>query len=361
MIRLKTILLFFLMTFVVTSYSQELTWKLGYNYFFDNAEYVLSTYTQDQTLHGMNLMPQVGLKLDEGQTIYTGVNLLKIAGSLSFTNGEDFIAYYQYQSPTVKFRAGAFPKEEMLDNYSTFFFKDSINYFRPIMQGLFLKVNNSKNDYFNIWLDWTGHSSKDIRESFFVGASGLKKWGILFGEMQSYLFHYANTTPTTESFNVSEQFQMHLLTGLSFSNQIGLDTLQLAVGGLVGLERDRGVSNDFEKPIGITMRFNIEYNGLGTDNNAYFGQHRMSFYDKHGSDLYWGTPFLRGSTYIESKWYARLIRSKRVNANIGLNLHLTEKQLLYQQTITLSININKQDVSKQNTNNIFPLMKFFSK
>ena len=359
--RLKLLSLLIALASAYTCYSQEFTWKLGYNYFFDNAEYGSSSYSQSQTLHGMNLMPEIGLKLDSRQTIYTGVNLLKIVGSPSFTNGQDFLAYYQYKTPSVKFRAGSFPKEDMFDKYSEFLFKDSIRYFRPVMQGLYLKINNRHNDFLNVWLDWTGYGSKDIRESFFVGASGLKRHGVLFGEMQSYLFHYANTTPTNESFNVCEQFQMQLSVGASYSNMTGLDTLQFAIGGLIGLERDRGVKKDFDKPIGLTMRFNVEYNGLGTDNMAYFGNPRMSFYDKLGSNLYWGTPFLRDKSYIESKWYARLIKSDRVNAKIGLNMHLTERQLFFQQTITLSVNINKQRDSKQHTNNMFPLMNFFPK
>lgn len=359
--KFKTLSILILITSTITCYSQALTWKVGYNYFFDNAEYGLSSYNVDQTMHGMNLISEIGLKLDDRQTLFTGISLLKITGNPYFTNGEDFLVYYQYKSSTVKFRAGAFPKEDMLDNYSTFFFKDSIRYFRPVMQGVYLRLNNSYNDFFNIWLDWTGHGSENIRESFFVGASGLKKYGVLFGEMQSYLFHYANTTPTTESFNVSEQFQLHLSAGATYSNQKGLDTLQFAVGGLIGLERDRGVSSNFDKPIGLTMRLNVEYNGLGTDNIAYFGKNRMLFYNNHSSDLYWGTPFLRGKSYIESKWYARLIRSDRVNGKIGLNLHLSEKHLFFQQTITLSVNINKQRDFKQHSNNMFPLMKLFSK
>ena len=109
------------------------------------------------------------------------------------------------------------------------------------------------------------------------------------------------------------------------------------------------------------MRFNVEYNGLGTDNIAYFGNQRMSFYDRNGDSLYWGTPFLRGKSYVESKWYARIIRSDRVNGKLGINMHLSEGQLLFQQTITLSVNINKQRDTKQHTKNMFPLMNFFTK
>ena len=361
MSKFKTFFFLFLLTSTIACFGQELTWKLGYNYFFDNDEYSGSTYSLDQTMHGMNLRPELGLRLDDRQTVYTGVNVLKKAGSPSFLDGEDFMAYYQYKTSKVMFRAGAFPKEDMLDNYSTLLFKDSVRYFKPIMHGVFVKVANDNNDFFNIWLDWTGYGSESIRESFFIGASGLKKKNIFFAEMQSYLFHYANTTPSTESFSVSEQFQANLSLGLSHSNQTGLDTLMFSVGTLLGLERVRGLSKDFDKPIGLTMRLNAEYNGLGTDNIAYFGDKRMAFYSKHGDNLYWGSPFLQGNSYIKSKWYAKLIRSARANAEIGVNLHFTEKKILFQQTITLSININKHGESDKHSGNTFPLMKFFSK
>ena len=143
MSKLKTFsLLLLLSASVYSSFSQELTWKLGYNYFFDNAEYSVSTYAVDQTMHGMNLMPELGLKLDDRQTVYAGVSLLKKAGSPSFTDGEDFMAYYQYKTPKVLIRAGAFPREDMLDNYSILLLKDSIRYFRPIMHGLFVNLKN---------------------------------------------------------------------------------------------------------------------------------------------------------------------------------------------------------------------------
>lgn len=359
MSKLKIFLLLSILTFASFGFSQELTWKLGYNYFFDNGEHAQSTYAVDQTMHGMNLMPEIGLKLDKTQTIFTGVNLLKIAGSPSFTDGEDFMAYYQYKTPKVIFRAGAFPKEDLLDNYSTLFFKDSIRYFKPIMHGVFFKVNNDNNDFFNVWMDWTGYGSESIRESFFIGTSALKTRGVLFGELQSYLYHYANTTPSTESINVSEMFQSHVSLGVSFSNTRGLDTLLLAVGGLFALERNRGVSDDFDKPFGLTARFSAEYNGVGTDNLAYFGNKRMIHYNKDGDHLYWGTPFLRGKSYLESKWYVTLIRSARTNAKVGVNMHVTEKQVMFQQTITLSVNINKQRKRYQQSENIFPLSKFF--
>lgn len=360
MSKLKNLLLLVLLSASVFScFSQELTWKLGYNYFFDNAEYSMSTYSTDQTMHGMNLTPELGLRLDDRQTVYAGVNLLKIAGSPSFTDAEDFLAYYQYKVPKVMFRAGAFPREDLLDNYSTLLFKDSIRYFRPVMHGVFVKVNNDNNDFFNVWLDWTGYGSESMRESFFVGVSGLKRKNVFFAEMQSYLYHYANTTPTTESLHVSEQFQMNLSLGASHSNQIGLDTLMFSIGGLLGLERDRAESSSFTKPIGLTIRFNAEYKGLGTDNTAYFGDKRMSFYNNHGDNLYWGTPFLQGSSYIQSKWYVQLIRSPRANAQVGINMHITEKELMFQQTITLSININKHGEKQRQSESIFPLMRLF--
>ena len=181
---------------------------------------------------------------------------------------------------------------------------------------------------------WIGRAMAQKHQRSFYRSFRPEKKRVLFGEMQSYLFHFANTTPSTESFNVSEQFQMHLSAGASYSNDTGLDTLQFAVGGLIGLERDRGVDKGFDKPIGITMRFNIEYNGL-VQITLLTLVISVCLYDRHGDDLYWD-PFFARQILRESKWYAQLIKSDRVNANIGLNMHMSENNYFFSKPLRLA-------------------------
>ena len=80
--------------------------------FFDNQEYARSTFAPAQTMKGMWLSP-VGDRLGIGSLVqrpYAGAYLLSIPGSKETIDKLQALLYYQYDSPKVLFRAGAFPR-----------------------------------------------------------------------------------------------------------------------------------------------------------------------------------------------------------------------------------------------------------
>lgn len=314
--------------------AQTFQWKAGLNYFFDNTEYAKSTLTKDKTMAGVHFSPEIGVKWDSLHTIFVGTDLLKISGSRNIIDIAQPIAYYRFQNPKVSFYAGAFPRSELLSNYSDLFFQDSINYYRPTLQGFFWQAGK-KNSYFNLWLDWTGHETATNRETFFIGASAYKKSGLFFADFQSYLFHFANTHPRTPSFNVSDNMLAQFSVGANYSNLSGLDTLLFSVGVLAGYERDRGVANGIHTPIGAVVRLNAEYYGFGTQNTLYAGNPRNIFYSNYNNDMYWNNPFLRSGFYLQSKWYLNVIRSQFVNGKLSMNLHFSEGKVMFEQTFTV--------------------------
>lgn len=84
----------------------------------------------------------------------------------------------------------------------------------------------------------------------------------------------------------------------------------------------------------------------------------MRFYTAEGSDLYWGTPFLQGRSYLQSKWYIRLLESDRVNARLNCNLHFSEGEVLFQQTLSVALSID--NFSKPGTKKpLYPWKRFF--
>lgn len=314
--------------------AQEFQWKAGLNYFFDNTEYAKSTLTKDQTMAGVHFSPEIGVKWDSLHTIFVGTDLLKISGSQNIIDIAQPIAYYRYQHPKASFYAGVFPRSELLSNYSDLFFQDSINYYRPTLQGFFWQAGK-KSSFFNLWLDWTGHETATNRETFFIGASAYKKSGLFFADFQSYLFHFANTHPRTPSFNVSDNMLAQFSVGANYSNQSGLDTLLFSVGVLAGYERDRGLADGTHTPIGAVVRLNAEYYGFGTQNTLYAGNPRNIFYSNHGTGMYWNNPFLRSGFYLQSKWYLNVIRSQFVNGKLSMNLHFSEGKVMFEQTFTV--------------------------
>ncbi len=338
---------FFILIFIIFHFSisaQSFQWNAGLNYFFDNTEFTKSSIAKDQTMTGVHFTPELGLAFDSVHSFFAGADLLKTAGSQNVIDIIQPIAYYKYQTPSVSFYAGAFPRSELLSNYSDLFFQDSVNYYRPTLTGIFWQVGR-KNSFFNLWLDWTAHQTSAVRETFFAGASAHQKSGMLFLDFQSYLFHFADTRPMNPTYSVCDNLLAHLSVGIDYSNQAGIDTLLFAAGVLAGGERDRSLINGSYFPIGAVIRLNAEYKGFGTQNMLYFGNARDVFYTKYNNELYWNNPFLQSGFYLQSKWYLDVIRSQSVIGKLCMNLHFSEGKTMFEQVFTLKAILNSSTKS----------------
>lgn len=317
--------------------AQEYRWKAGFEYFFDNTEYSGSSFVGSQTMNGIWFNPIGSVKWDSVHALYGGVNLLKIPGMKKAIDKVDVTLYYQYQTPKILFRAGVFPRKDVLSNYNTFFFKDSVNHFLPLIEGVFFRIGSGDN-FFDAWMDWTGYATPTTRENFFIGFSGKAAHELFFADFQSYMFHYANTRPSTPDWGVSENMQLQASVGLQYDNPGKVEGM-VSAGILVGYERNRHVEGTLFKPVGFTARLNAEYHGIGTQNTFYVGDPRMRLFETFGGDLYWGTPFLRGKSYAESEWYIRFPKTRRTKAQLNLNLHFSEGNLFFQQMLNVSVDI----------------------
>ncbi len=337
-------------------FAQEYLWKADFDYFFDNTEYSKSSFFDSETMQGIWLKPLAGITWDDHKhAVFGGVNLLKLPGTDEVLDKVDVTMYYQYKTPKVLFKAGAFPRNEVLGNYNNFFFKDSVNNYLPLMRGIFWQIGDERS-FFNLWLDWTSYATATTREKFFFGFSGKATKGLAFADFQSYVYHNANTRPRTEGEGVHENIQLQSTLGLQYANENSFEGL-VAAGVLMGYERDR-FTDELHKPVGFVARADAEYWGIGTKNTLYIGDPRMRFFERYGGDLYWGTQFLRGKSYLESEWYVRLIESERVKARFNLNMHFSEGNLLFQQMFTVSATIgNFTNPVRKNTN--YPWKRIF--
>lgn len=335
--------------------AQEYRWGVEMDYFFDNREYKKSSFTDAQTLQGIWLKSQGKVTWDTVHSLIVGVNVLKMPGVKKVVDKAELTVYYQYRTDQRLFRIGAFPRSETLPNYSDFFFRDSVKYFMPLMQGVFWQVGKG-DTFFNAWMDWTGYGTARTRESFFLGLSGKASKGIFFADFQSSLFHLAGTYPGNGLYGVSEQIQGMASAGVDYVSGNSFRGI-VSAGLFAGRERDRKAGVSY-RPVGFTARANAEYLGIGTENTFYAGDPRMRFYDQYGSTLYWGTPFLRGRSYLQSKWYLRLLESGWVRLRLNGNLHFSEGEVLFQQTLSLWVAINNS--SPQGSRRVhYPWRHFF--
>ena len=333
----------------ISTSAQELQWNLNLNYFFDNTEFARSALSNDQTMTGVHFSPELGMKWDENNSIYGGVDLLKKSASKTFADNVKFIAYYQFRNENTLFKAGAFQRGDLLSDYSTAFFQDSIGFYRPIMEGLFLKKGN-ETGYFKLWMDWTGLQTNTDRETFYLGASAYKQIrGPFFADFQSYMFHFAGMNPYNPDITVCDNLLAQLSVGVKYSNIWVLNNLMASAGVLSGFERDRYDMNNYGTPTGAIFRINADYKGIGTENNLYFGQPHMVLYRRYKNELYWGNPFYRDNYYIESKIFWNLIDTRTVKGQLAAKLHVTEGKLLFEQLFTLRASIGSDQPKPRKT------------
>lgn len=352
----KHYLLILVLSLFTPTVAQEYGWSVGLDYFFDNTEYSKSSFLDSESMNGVWLNPMGRIIWNDNHSVNAGVNLLKIPGTGEVTNKVKTAIYYQYETPNVIFRAGSFPKNELLGNYNNFFFKDSVNNFIPMMEGVFFQIGNDGN-FINGWFDRTGNATTKTREHFFVGLSGKASRGILFADFQSYMFHLANTKPAKPDEGVSENMQLQATLGIEYNNRNKFKGL-LAAGTLVGYERDRRFEDELYKPVGFVARADAELWGIGTKNLMYLGDPRMRLANTFGGDLYWGTQFLQAKSYIKSEWFIRLIESKTVRVKFNCNIHFSEGKALMQQMLTVSASIDNLSI-KKNKKITYPWMSLF--
>jgi hypothetical protein len=352
----KIFYIFILLTLSASLQAQEYKWRVGLDYFFDNHEFAPSSHALKQTMSGTRLNTLGGISWDDEHTIFGGVNLLKITDMQTGIDKIDVTLFYQYEIPKAFFRAGAFPRKEVLGNYSDFFFRDSVNHFVPQMQGIFFQIGRG-NHFFNAWLDWTGMPTAEKRESFHFGFSGKVSSRMFFADFQSYVNHLSNTT-ADDFYGVSEQMQLLASVGAQHETKNGFSGLASA-GVLAGIEHIRK-QKLIHKPVGFAARANAEYWGIGTKNTFYLGQSRMEFYPAEGHELYWQTPFLRENSYVQSIWYIRLLETPFAHVRFDYNLHFSERKMMHQQMLTVSANIgNSASLTDRNRKNAFPLTRLF--
>ena len=136
---------------------------MGLDYFFITRN-IKSSFIDSGNYERNLVSPMGSIVWNDKHSINAGVNLLKIPGMDKVIDKVNVAMYYQYKSPKILFLAGSFPRSEVLGNYNNFFFKDSVNNFVPLMQGVFWQIGSDKN-FFNAWFDRTIRNARSTNIS----------------------------------------------------------------------------------------------------------------------------------------------------------------------------------------------------
>jgi len=323
---------------IIHVFSQEVLWKAGGYNFFDNSEFANSALNIPQTMAGVHLTPEIGLQWNENHRFFAGFDAMHEYGSDQAVDFFDPIVYYQFAGKQFRFFAGAFPRKQTLDKYPRLFFQDSINNYRPAVNGVFWEFT-SAGSYMNVWLDWVSRQTYTRRESFFLGWSGRYDRQLFYAQHFGYMLHLAGVMEPV----VPEGLHDHILTltsiGVDLSSKTNFDRLEANIGWAAGMERDRDIG-EWHRPQGFLSEIKVEYKGLAVTNTFYKGQSRHIFRNDHGSELYWGDPMYGATSYNRTDCSILFYKSDVVNISMTWSFHFAEQTMYHQQLFNASFELS---------------------
>jgi hypothetical protein len=320
-------------------FSQDFVWKASLFTFFDNIEFSGSDFKSSQTMSGVMLSPELGLKWDTVHKIAAGINLMHEFGSEEALVKVYPSAYYEYSGRPFRFIMGAFSRAQALESYPRIFFQDSLSYYRPYINGIYFGFHPS-GGYVDAWLDWTGRQSETVREAFFAGISGQYNYRNLYTRGYSYMYHYASAADPLVHEALHDNILINASVGIDLSYKTFFSILDINAGWVLGLERARVGAGDWIIMNGLLVESKVEYGFAGLFNTFYAGDGMMSFYGDHNSDLYWGDPVYRAKVYDRLDVYFRFLRKQRVDLRLTWSLHFLEGNVYNEQMLKVRIDIN---------------------
>ncbi|MDR0794900.1 MAG: hypothetical protein LBE79_02425 [Tannerella sp.] len=331
----------------IHTFSQEFLWKAGIYNFLENNEFAQSKVQIPQTMSGVHLTPEIGMKWDEIHRIVAGFDAMHEYGSNKFADYFNPIAYYELAGKSFRFYMGAFPRKSTLAKYPRIFFQDSIHNYRPTVQGIFWEYA-SHGDYFNVWLDWINRQTESKREAFFVGWSGRYNMNLFYGQHFGYMFHFANVKNPKIPRSLHDHILIWTSLGVDLSTKTHFERLEANIGWIAGMERDRSIG-EWICPQGLLSEIKVGYKGLELFNTFYKGQSQQIFRNTLGNELYWGDPIYRTRAYDRLDLSVWFYRSNVVNLKMTWAVHFTEKTQYHSQLFSATFdfdNLKKKEQKK---------------
>lgn len=315
---------------------QEFEWMGGFDSFLDNREY--NSIGIPKTIFGSRVRGELGASLEETHRFRVGLNWLYEFGDQSGGHLPDVTMYYQYNKDHIDFRAGAFPRlnlpeyprTDLLD-YPISLLSDTLLYYRPNIEGVYLGYHGDWG-YQNVFIDWTSRQTDEDFERFIFGFSGMVRKGILYLDHHLMMGHFAARAIPDPLFHLRDNGGADFNLGVNLSERLFLDSLSVSIGGLLSLDRIRGVDDGWQTPFGATAKFSALYKNLGMSGLFYGGE---------GHTFLYGDPFYRLKQYGRLDIFFMPFSNSNVKLKIDLGLHFAAGQLDFSQQILVSMTIDE--------------------
>ncbi len=319
------IFIFFLIVFNGELNGQTFSWNAGYDGFLDNREYF--SIGNPQTIFGARAWGEIGADFDAYHRIRGGMNQLKEFGADALQL-PDLTMYYQYDDGTLLFAIGAFPRKEKL-NYPLAFLSDTLHYYRPNIQGVYLGITKNRISQ-HLFIDWMSRQTDTRYERFMFSTSGKIDFNPVFIENYLLMNHLAGKAVPEPGFHLRDNGGASLMLGLNASGYTPLDSLVFKAGGILSIDRIRGVDPGFQYPAGFQAQFDVRHKIFGISGLYYRGE---------GHTFFYGDPFYKLKEYGRLDLHLLSKNSQKLRLDVCFSLHLSKGQLDYSQQLLLSVDL----------------------
>lgn len=305
---------------------QELSWNAGIDGFLDNREYF--SIGNPQTIFGSRAWGEIGADFDDCHRLRVGMNYLKEFGEEPMLRVPDLTMYYEYDDRTFDFALGAFPRKGKL-NYPLIMLSDTLNYYRPNIEGVYLGIKRDA-FYQYVFIDWMSRQTDTRYERFMFATSGKLNFKSVFFENYIMMSHLAGKGIPEPGFHLRDNGGASVNLGLDASQYLPLDSLSIKAGGILSIDRIRGIDPGFQFPLGFIAQVDAIYKIFGVTGLYYRGE---------GHTFFYGDPFYRLEKYGRLDLYVLPIHNSRVNLKVNFILHFAENQIDYSQQLLLVLKL----------------------
>lgn len=337
LIRTAAVWAAFLLCMCAVGNAQELTWSVDFSSVFDNREGDRKI-TDPKTYFFTVLAPEVGVRLTKHDRIAGGV-----VWTQHLTNDWDDgrlnpTIYYRHESRRWCFSMGLFPRRQLRRELPGFLWSDSLSYFQHNIRGALVQYN-LRHGWLEAYIDWRGMQSDVRREAFNIvfHGEGAPGGGLLLVGGNAMMNHYALQKNAPADQHIVDNFLLNPYVGLDLCRVTPLDRLELRVGGLLTVERNRANDDGWKTPGGGWFELLGEWRWLGLKNSFYMGDRLLPSYAEFGAGLYPGEPFYQTSFYNRTDVYARLLHNRYVDLQASLDFNVAKGSFIFYQRLQLRV------------------------
>ena len=319
--------------------------------YFDNREYDGTPGQRSQTIFGVRLAPEIGVKIaDSTEAVHklmAGVSYNQPFGASWGKITVKPTIYYRIETKGFDINLGFVPYKYLKETLPEYILSDTISYYNSNLQGALFQYE-SKYGFASLMADWRGMYSYETREAFRVIATGQYKYkGLQIGGY-AMLNHLANSE---QEFGVYDDIMLNPYVGFNIAEYIQpIDSFNIRIGYIGGFQRERSTETSyFTHAVNAELFFRWRF--LGLKQSVYYGNSLYPLYEKQKTTLNMGDPWYNSKLYSRTDLFVYLYNNRFVNCYFSLNLHVNETgKINFQQQLIAQFNLanvfNKKDSPK---------------